>query len=255
MLTASVYQRRVGPTHPLRCKADFGGELIDFRLPRSAENTRPAKVTIPDPGIQARLLWRRYPVEEPFTVVFFTPEVEGGKNVLTAEIPPHDAAGKVEYRIEIASQTIPDDGETVVLRFKGPVSAPLLLSHILAMFAGMLVGTRAGIGAAFGKDEKLLPWVALAMIAVGGLVLGPFVQKAAFGAYWTGWPFGSDLTDNKTLLMFLGWLAACLLALHPKTRRTAIVAASLLAIFIYLVPHSLRGSQLDYQQGIVQTGQ
>jgi hypothetical protein len=256
MLAAAVYQRRAGPTYPFRSSANIGGQQINFRLPRSAENTRPAKVTIPDPGVQARLLWRRYPVDEPFTVVFFGPEVSGGKNVLTAEIPPQDAAGKVEYRIEMASAAIPDgEEETVVLRFKGPVSAPLLLSHILAMLAGMLVGTRAGIGAAFGRDEKLLPWVALAMIAIGGLLLGPLVQKAAFGAYWTGWPFGSDLTDNKTLLMFLGWLAACLLALHPKARRPAIVAASLLALFVYLVPHSLRGSQLDYQQGVVQTGQ
>jgi len=255
MLAAVVYQRRTGPTHPLRGSANIGGQRLNFRLPRSAENTRPAKVTIPDPGVQARLLWKRYPMDEPFTVVFFAHETGGGKNALTAEIPPQAAAGKVEYRIEIASQTIPDDEETVILRFKGPVSAPLLLSHILAMFAGMLVGTRAGVGAAFGRHEKMLPWAALAMIAVGGLVLGPFVQKAAFGAYWTGWPFGSDLTDNKTLLMFFGWLVACLLALRPKARRPAVVAASLLALFIYLVPHSLRGSQLDYQQGTVQTGQ
>jgi hypothetical protein len=259
MLVAAGYQRRAGPTYPLRGQTNVGGEQMNFRLPRSAENTGAAKVTIPDLGIQARLLWRRYPMDEPFTVVFFAPEVVGGKNVLTAEIPSHDAAGKVEYMIEIAGQTIPDDGEAVILRFKGLVSAPLLVSHILAIFAGMLVSTRAGIGAAFGRDggrsEKMLPWVSLVMIALGGLVLGPFVQKAAFGAYWTGWPFGSDLTDNKTVLMFIGWLAACLLTLHPKARRSAVVAASLLTIVAYLIPHSLRGSQLDYHQGIVQTGQ
>jgi len=255
MVAASIYQRRAGPTYPLHGKSSVGNVQIDFRLPRSAENTGAAKVTIPDPGVQARLLWRRYPVDEPFTVVFFAPEVVGGKDILTAEIPPQAAAGKVEYMIEIANQTIPDGGETVILRFKGPVSAPLLLSHILAIFAGMLVSTRAGLGAAFGRDEKILPSVALGLIAIGGLVLGPFVQKAAFGALWTGWPFGSDFTDNKTALMVLGWLVACLLVLNPRAKRPAIIAASLLTIAVYLVPHSFRGSQLDYRQGIVQTGQ
>jgi hypothetical protein len=254
MLAAAVYQRRAGPTYPLRGRTSVGGEQMAFRLPRSAENTSAAKITIPDLGFQARLLWRRYPIEEPFTVAFFAPGVEGSKNILTAEIPPHDAAGKVEYKIEVASQAIPDDEETVILRFKGPVSAPLLISHILTMLVGMLASTRAGIGAAFGRVEKTLPWAALGMIALGGLVLGPFVQKEAFGAYWTGWPFGYDLTDNKTMLMFLAWLAASLLTLHPKARRPAIVAASLLTIVVYLVPHSLRGSQLDYRQGTVQTG-
>ena len=36
------------------------------------------------------------------------------------------------------------------------------------------------------------------------------VQKAAFGAYWTGFPFGYDLTDNKTVLMWLAWVLAAL---------------------------------------------
>jgi hypothetical protein len=120
------------------------------------------------------------------------------------------------------------------------------------MFFGMMIGVRAALAAALGRPEaRRYAWVTLVLIGVGGLVLGPIVQKHAFGAYWTGWPFGEDLTDNKTLAMWLAWAVA--VAVHgrrPEARdrlvRLTTVAAALLTLAVYLVPHSLRGSQLDY---------
>jgi len=141
------------------------------------------------------------------------------------------------------------------MRFKGPVSLSLLIAHVIFMFAAMLTSTRAGLGALLLRRENILPWLTLGLIFVGGLILGAFVQKQAFGAYWTGWPLGWDVTDNKTLIMFIGWLIACLLLSRTKFRRSLIVLASAITLIVYLIPHSLRGSQLDYQQGIVQTGQ
>jgi hypothetical protein len=99
--------------------------------------------------------------------------------------------------------------------------------------------------------------VALIGITIGGLVLGPIVQKHAFGAYWTGWPFGEDLTDNKTLAMWVAWVVAVAVLgrrREPGDRvaRSAVVGACLVMIAVYLVPHSLRGSQLDY--GKVEAG-
>ena len=252
MLVAAVYQRRTGPTYPLRGQFEAGGELQKFRLPRSSENTFDARVTIPDPGQTARLLWRRYPTNDPFTVVFMAPELDGEKKILVANIPSQPVAGKVEYQIEIANSSLPTDGETVILRYKGHVSTILLISHVLIIFSGMLVSTRAGLGAVFRMEEKKLPMVAISLIFVGGLVLGAFVQKAAFGAYWTGWPLGTDLTDNKTLFMFGGWLVACSLALFTKFRHLPVVLASVLTLIVYIIPHSLRGSQLDYQQESIQ---
>jgi hypothetical protein len=248
MVASAVYQRRTGPTYPLRGRINVAGQQLNYRLPRSAENIGVARIVIPDPGVPGRVLWRCYPTADPFTVVFMAPESDGNKKMLTARIPPQEAAGKVEYRIEIGSSVIPDNDETVILRFKGPVSTPVLISHILLIFIAMLISTRAGLGAVFGKDEKNLPWMTLGLVLVGGIILGAFVQKAAFGAYWTGWPYGSDWTDNKTLFMFLGWLATCLLMMFPKAKRPAIVFASLLTLVVYLIPHSLRGSQLNYNQ-------
>lgn len=89
-------------------------------------------------------------------------------------------------------------------------------------------------------------------MTIGGMILGPLVQKAAFGEYWVGFPWGIDLTDNKTLIMWLAWLAACLvLRLRPRQKfagRIAVAAAAVVMTAVYLIPHSLRGSELDYSQ-------
>jgi hypothetical protein len=79
------------------------------------------------------------------------------------------------------------------------------------------------------------------------------VQRYAFGKYWTGFPFGYDLTDNKMLIMWLVWLAACaVIGFRPRKRevraRVVLVIAVLVMMTVYLIPHSLRGSTLDYDR-------
>jgi hypothetical protein len=140
------------------------------------------------------------------------------------------------------------------MRFKEDVPALVLIPHVVTMFLSMMIGIRAALAAALGRPEaRRYAWVAVVGIAIGGLVLGPIVQKYAFGAYWTGWPFGTDLTDDKTLGMWLAWVAAVVVLQRrrdPRDRvaRAATIAAALVMIAVYLVPHSLRGSELDYSK-------
>ena len=113
---------------------------------------------------------------------------------------------------------------------------------------------RTALGCLFGQTvPRRHLWVTLAFMTVGGLILGPMVQKHAFGAYWTGWPYGYDLTDNKTLLMWLAWVLAALAAgprVHPREAwsRVGVALATVAMIVVYVIPHSLRGSQLDYSK-------
>ena len=83
---------------------------------------------------------------------------------------------------------------------------------------------------------------------IGGLLLGPLVQKAAFGAYWTGWPFGTDLTDNKTAVAVLAWGVAAFRARGGREARAAVVVAALVTLAVFLVPHSAWGSQIDWSK-------
>ncbi len=78
------------------------------------------------------------------------------------------------------------------------------------------------------------------------------MQKQAFGAYWTGFPWGYDLTDNKTLIMWVVWVAACsVLQWKSEAKRLGrgvVLVGALVMMVVYLIPHSMRGSQLDYSQ-------
>jgi hypothetical protein len=124
------------------------------------------------------------------------------------------------------------------------------------MFASMLVSTRALLEAIrpTTPDPRRLVLVAMGLLIVGGLFLGPVVQKHAFGAYWTGWPRGHDLTDNKTLIAFLAWLPASVLAVAARRLRAAVVLGWLVMMGVFLIPHSLRGSEMDWSAGEIKTG-
>jgi len=91
------------------------------------------------------------------------------------------------------------------------------------------------------------------MMFVGGFILGPIVQYNAFGQAWTGFPLGHDLTDNKTLIAFVAWMFAVAMN-WKKDRPWATVIASIVTIVIFSIPHSLRGSELNYESGKVVTG-
>jgi hypothetical protein len=117
------------------------------------------------------------------------------------------------------------------------------------MFAGMLLSTAAGLAALDKKrnPRRLVLWT-FGLLFLGGFVLGPLVQKFAFGVAWSGFPFGSDLTDNKTLIAFLFWIMALAAGRKGRPARPFVIAASLVTLLIFLIPHSLRGSELDYSR-------
>jgi hypothetical protein len=169
-------------------------------------------------------------------------------------IPSQPPAGKVIYRVEVstAGQHFRLNNDRPALaRFKGHVPAVLLIVHILFMFGGLLLALRTGLEALRrdGRWQRMVPWT-LAAVCIGGLLLGPLVQKSAFGSFWTGFPFGRDLTDSKTLLAAVFWLAAFFLR---KKSRWWTFGATAIMIAVYLIPHSVLGSELNYQTGKVET--
>ena len=254
MAGAAVWQRLTGPTHPRRVHATLGGQDVRFRLLRSSTSGEPFLVSVPAPeGVSGVVRWRRYPTSQPFEESPL--RREGGS--LVALLPTQPPAGKLEYAVVLddggRATTVPEDGP-VVMRFKGDVPAGVLVPHVVSMFFGMMIGLRAALAALFGRPEaRRYAWVTVVLIGIGGLVLGPIVQKNAFGAYWTGWPFGDDLTDNKTLFMWLAWVAALAVLSRrrdPRDRvaRAVVAVAAAAMITVYVIPHSLRGSQLDYSR-------
>jgi len=261
MLSAGVYQRYTGPTYKLRGSYTVGEQVVKYRLVRSAYSTADTVVVIPAPaGVAGDLVYRRYPTDDEFTRI---PLVRRGEE-LAGTLPAQPPAGKLEYHLALMTPAgpivAPGTGENAVIRFKGWVPKSVLILHVAFMFFGVLVAWRVGLGALFsGRGIVKLSWAALILFTVGGLLLGPWVQKYAFDDWWTGVPFGWDLTDNKTLVMWLAWFFALLVIGRgarrdledggtggEKKARLAVVIAAIVTVAVYLIPHSMAGSQLDY---------
>jgi hypothetical protein len=248
-LASAYYQRTTGPTYPLAGKIALGEERLPYRFDRSHGGSDASPVRIAAaPGMRGTLAWKRYKTSDPWTDV----EMRRDGNELLAELPGQPPAGKLEYFLRLQSGdsivVVPADAP-VVIRFKGEVPLPLLIVHIIAMFGGMLLSLRCAL-------ESLRPapsyavrikWT-LAFLFVGGLILGPFVQRFAFGAYWTGWPFGTDLTDNKTLVAFLGWVAAAFAIRRSTHAARWVWGAAVVTFLVYMIPHSVLGSELNYKE-------
>jgi hypothetical protein len=248
-IVIAAYQRITGPTYPVSGKVTMKGQEIKYKLIRTADNDEDALISIevPDTSISGILEYKRFKSFDSLTTM---PMVRKGTK-LECALPKQPAAGKIEYKLYLASggEKVQLSNEQVVMRFKGTVPVWVLLPHILFMFLAMLFSTRAGIEALIkGRQTYLYAMLTLIFLIPGGLLLGPVVQKYAFGAYWTGWPFGHDLTDNKTALAFIAWLIAVIKLRKNREARGWAIAAALVLLLVYLVPHSVLGSEIDHTQ-------
>lgn len=258
-LAAMIYQRSTGPTYEYKGKLEHSGEQYKYELLRSQETTEGAKIQLPNienADYKATLNYKRYQTNDPITTIDFQLD---GNNQLVASLPIQPAAGKMEYfvngSIDGKAFNIPEKGEDhIVLRYKDPVSDYILIPHVLMMIMVIIFGIRAGLSAIVDPDT-MRRWtvVAFSAMTLGGMILGPLVQKSAFGEYWTGFPFGGDFTDNKMLIMWVAWaLALAIIGFKPKKKenisRSVVLIASVVMIVVYLIPHSMGGSTLDYDQ-------
>lgn len=246
-LSLVVYQRATGPTYPVSGKIQIGSELVNYRLLRSqgGEIGAPVEIIVEDQNITGTLTFKRYKSFDEWTTI----EMERNGHKLFSALPVLPAAGKVEYKVSLFKDGVEFklSENPVVLRYKGEVPLPVLIPHIFFMFLAMLFAWRAGLEALFKGDNNLFfTKIVLITLGIGGLILGPIVQKYAFDAYWTGWPFGTDLTDNKTLATFIFWLIAWFRLRKKPQSRVWVFIAMIVMIATYIIPHSTLGSEIDY---------
>jgi hypothetical protein len=252
---AAYYQRKTGPTYPKKVKIELNGVLQEFKLIRTSNNDKDARIeiTIPDTLISGSINYRLFPIKDTWKTV----ELVRNNENLIAFLPKQPAAGKLEYYVSLVNSNNPEEitsTEHIIIRFKGNVPAWALIPHILFMFVAMLLSTLTGFMAVI-KNEKqqLYGKLTLLFLFVGGMIFGPIIQQYAFGQAWTGVPFGWDLTDNKTLIALIFWIIA-VIANRKKANYKLTILASIVLFLIYIIPHSLFGSEFDYSQGKVVTG-
>ena len=240
-LVLSIYQRMTGPTYPKRITVELKGESYKIKLPRSGVQ-HDEMVTlkgIPS-DVSSQIHYRRYPSADEYTTADFVWEDSAWQAVL----PVQPVAGKLQYYITVDGKDYLKD-EPVVIRFRNDVPAGILIPHILLMFAAMLFAVYTFLLVVTRKEYSRWLKITVGTLFVGGFILGPLVQHAAFGPWWTGFPYGTDLTDNKTLISFLFFIVA-LATLKWKYNKWVVALAVLVMIAVFSIPHSTYGSEYDY---------
>jgi hypothetical protein len=246
MAALAIYQRATGPTYPVRGKLTLDGQEFKYKLLRSYNtgSDAPFEMKVPE-GTTALFRYKRFKSFDEWTSV----ELFTQNGTIKAFIPEQPAAGKVEYQIAIIykGQAYTLNEEPAIIRFKGPVPAFVLIPHVFFMFFAMVFSIRTGFEALLiRKNTYTYTGITLLLLTIGGLILGPIVQKYAFDAYWTGWPWGHDLTDNKTLAAFIFWFVAWVVLHKKKENILWPLLATFVMLAVYLIPHSVLGSEIDH---------
>ena len=240
-LVLSIYQRMTGPTYPKKVIVELNGGSYKVKLPRSGVQHDEIILLKDIPSdTKAQLHYRRYPTTNDYTTVDFSLK----DNQLQAVLPVQPVAGKLQYYITVGGKDYAAD-EPPLIRFRNDVSAGILIPHILFMFAAMLFAVYTFLLVVTRKEYGRWLKITVATLFVGGFIFGPLVQHAAFGPWWTGFPYGTDLTDNKTLISFVFFVAA-LATLKWKYNKWVVCLAVLVMIVVFTIPHSAYGSEYDY---------
>lgn len=248
-LLLAAFQRMTGPTYPVSGIVEFNNEIVEYEFDRShgGDGDHTVQLKNENKGIEAELFWKRFKTNDNWTRV----KMVRKDNILMADLPHQPKAGKLLYKVKLINQSvsivIPE--KPVVIRFKGAVPLYILIPHIIFIFGAMLLSTRTGLEA-FNKEPKFknLTVATLLFLFIGGGIFGPFAQFFAFDAYWTGFPVGYDLTDNKILIALIGWLIAAVMIKKSPNPKRWIAFASILLFAVFLIPHSVLGSELDYNK-------
>ena len=247
---AAVYHKTTGPSYAVKGSVRVDSEDIAFKLPRSHGGQGDAEIElrVPNTAVAGALKLRRFRSHDEWS----EQPLERVGELLAARIPHQPSAGKVMYQISLThggGVPVPLTAEPVIIRFRGAVPAWVLVAHVLFIFTGMLLSTRTGFEALRkGRPTHTLTVATLASLVIGGLIFGPIVQKYAFGAFWTGWPFGHDLTDNKIAVAVFFWALAVWRTTKGRVGAGWVLTAVVVTLAVWLIPHSVLGSELDYTQ-------
>ncbi len=256
MVVVVIYQRATGPTYPQKGNIEIQGTEVEFSLLRSHEIGQNAPVTIEnkDKSLVAKIKLKRYRSHDEWSEY----EMKREGDYLTSELPELPPAGKVMYQVSVGKdyENLVDlTPEPVLLRYKGVVPEWILYPHILMMIFAFAFAMRVALEVIFkGPSVLNYSYWTLGFFAFGGLVLGPLVQWYAFGAFWTGWPFGKtilsfgDLTDNKTASSILMWVIAVWRIRRRPNQTWWALLATVVMIAVYLIPHSMLGSEIDFRE-------
>ena len=261
-----VVARRISKNRPAEVEWTGGGVKITHMTVYEQVGLGQPEIILqvkPPAEIDAAVLYRTSG-EEAFDTVGMSEISEG---IWAARLPGKEKGSRIEYGFIISQTEIAEAGIATatsitgyyLIKYKGEVSVTVLILHILCMFAAFFFIIEAILGAfamLFMGEEKEFTvtqtrWVLL-FTFLGGVPLGFVLNRQRFGPIWEAFPFGIDITDNKTQLIIIFWIIIAAMSWKsfacrrtgrdlagPGVFATAVIVASVLSLILYLVPHSL----------------
>jgi hypothetical protein len=179
-------------------------------------------------------------------------------------IPTQARGTSVEYYVEARAGSdlvvrVPNELESpgFVFYFKGTPGRALLASHITMIFLSLLVfGIVGYLSFKALKDRRRLvhiPRIAFLgaiLFFVAAFPLGMIVGYQTYGKLWTGFPLGTDVTDDTSLAIVLYWAAAAFFyrgstfkkdphgdLLSIRTLPYVYMVGVILTVALLLIPH------------------
>ncbi|MDD3642461.1 MAG: hypothetical protein PHQ19_03250 [Candidatus Krumholzibacteria bacterium] len=257
-----VVARRISRNRPAELDLEFAGARV--RHTSVYEQVGPGEPRIdlaidPAYAVEPSLVYRVGGAE-----LLETLPMERSGPLWTASLPSLERGRRIEYGFRLVpagdeSPARPVTTRLFRIKYKGEVSPTVLVLHILCMFASFffIVESVLGAGAILARGEPkeftvaMTRWVVLFSF-LGGWPLGWVLNWQRFGVMWEGFPFGYDVTDNKTQILFLFWLVVVLLSWRsffgrrqgrdPAPVRVyawAVLVSAAVSLALFLVPHSL----------------
>jgi len=259
--TVLIYQRLTGPTYPHRGSIEIGSDKISYALLRTWMNEEKGQdqkgarisVEVEDLSVNGKCQYKRLGTDDEWTLLDMKREADE----LIVILPAQPAAGKLLYLISLekggSSYSLTE--APVVIRFKSYIPGWIPPPHVFLIFIALLFSTMTAVEA-LRRGKRVTSYALLTLVSmlIGGLIMGPLMQKYAFGEWWTGWPFGKDLTDTKTMVAFIIWLIAYFVLRRNPGNRFWPVFAAIITLAIFVIHHSALGSEFDYSAGEVVTG-
>jgi len=263
------FARKTTTVQSVHKTAEKSGILIDH-------NTVPKKVGEGDAVIPVKVIGAKevklfYKIgKEEFRSVDMGLK-EGENDVFVAFIPYHKKGTQAWYYVEAQKQTedtkvavsLPDRNspnfKPILLKFEGNVPPYIIVSHVFCNFAGIFFSVLALFsvinlkkGKSTLKKSVIFSLFTFIFLFTGFLIIGSALNYFAFGVMWEAFPFGRDVTDNKSQIILLSWLVTLFLVkgtilgknpsknlVSEKTYSTMVIISFVVTVVMYLIPHSI----------------
>ena len=211
---------------------------------------------IAEPGV-----FLYYKSEQELFVVVPMQRFEEGRYF--GKIPAHKRGSLIRYYVEgragedLVVQVPAEDSPRFEFYFKGTANRYLLISHIVVIFAALFFFILAGYFAYRALKERRaglhvprLGIVGTVLFFISSIPLGMIVAYQTYGKVWTGFPVGNDLTDNKSLVIMLYYIAATFFYRGSALRKDpssdllpgralpyVYIAGVVITVVLFLLPH------------------